>query len=342
MDAVDVQPSVVPAGGTELRPSASEREVRIVGRYRTQSRAKAVRSILAGRIVFPHRALVASDVNGFLTASAGATQETPVNLSVIEVLERTGAFSDNDDALYYRHHFVADADAHMPSDLLDLSKLRALFVRRIPMIAPRLSPVSRNVLSALSDGLERIAVNEYMCHEGGHALGYSIQLKMSQNFFQIEGRLCWPLIYMEEFRADLRSWAIATELLPAPEAAEVILYTFLHRLGLAAENLLEGRPGAGFIPFLHFHNLVGAGLVIIEDAPLPQISLSYAPAALIDAGRRLVAAFEAELGSRDCEGHPQAADALLEYAARRVGDVTMRRRFAGLFAGAARPTSDAT
>lgn len=306
-----------------------------------QSRISAARSSLVGRIVRPHRALMASDLNGYLADSVGTTPEPPVNLSVIEVAERTGAFADNDDALYYRHHFVADADVHMPSDLLDLLKLRALFVRRTPIIMPCLSPESRNVLSILSDNLERIAVNEYMCHEGGHALGYSIQHKISQNFFRIEGRLCWPLIYMEEFRADLRSWAIAAELLPAQEAAEVILYTFLHRMGLAAENFLERRPGAGFIPYLHFHNLVGAGLVAIEDLTLPQISMNHAATAVVDAARALVAVFEAELDSRDCDGHPQAADGLLDYAARRVGDLPTRRRFAGLFAGAARPAVDA-
>jgi hypothetical protein len=86
---------------------------------------------------------------------------------------------------------------------------------------------------------------------------------------------------------------------------------------------------------------VGTDIVVIEDVILPQISLRHAPTALVDAARALVAVFEAELGSRDHNGHPQAAEGLLEYAAKRVGDLPTRRRFAGLFGSAARLTGDA-
>src|SRR5690349_17621343 len=109
--------------------------------------------------------------------------------------------------------------------------------------------------------IDLVSANEYFLHEAGHRLGYTIEAKSEDGFFRHSGRIAWPLVYAEEYRADIGSWDVALRELPHNEFLMIITYTLAHRLGLAMENMREGKPGAGMVPYLHFWGLLHCGFL---------------------------------------------------------------------------------
>ena len=190
--------------------------------------------------------------------------QAEITLEPAFVYTRAGAFASNDDALYYADHFEATAGADaLSADLLDISKLQHLWGERRAVLEA-LVHLDLHTTALLAGDITPIAIDEYMCHEAGHLLGISVQEKQRRGYFRLGGRFRWPLVYVEEFRADMNAWEFALTHLDAARAQSVISYTLLHRLGLAARNLWQGLPGAGFVPFLDFSIAWRAGLILVE------------------------------------------------------------------------------
>ncbi|RNJ48032.1 hypothetical protein [Methylocystis hirsuta] len=306
----------------ELAP-ARLLELEYAGDYRMQSKRTGAPSELCGIISDPGGHLNFAAVNQFLEGQEWWDGCSKVNLRVITVSKRSGAFARDDDALYYARNFgLGGPDC----DLLDVNKLRLLHNRRFPKLREILTD---RVVAAVCQ-LHGSAVDEYMCHEAGHRLGYSIEEKMAQDFFRWRGRLIWPLIYMEEYRADVNSWHAAMSLLNSANAASVILYTLFHRLGLALENLREKRPGAGFIPYLHFSAFCEVGFlkVVVNNGCCPLLDFDPSPTNVLDAASSILRQLEKRVGIIDaCRKAEDAAETLLQYAADRLSCVESAELF---------------
>jgi hypothetical protein len=229
--------------------------------YRFQSARSAEAGGLYGTIVQEGAILSAREVNKHIRLHARWLGKCQISLKPVVVTRRTGVFERHSDALYYFENFSFTDTAPFDHDLLDVTKLEALFADRWQCIEAVFTTEAFEWLRSAIGEVTVTAVNEYMCHEGGHAVGFPVAEKYATGFFRLGGRLRWPLVYMEEYRADANSWSIAAGLLHPRKAAAVVLYTLAHRLGLAAQNLKEGRPGAGYVPFLHFAALVDAGVL---------------------------------------------------------------------------------
>lgn len=279
------------------------------GSYRMQSCRAGEAAVLKGTFITPDDSLTLSQINDYLSRQPDWNGSSKASLRVVDVCERGGPFARYDDALYYASNFSAGAQDF---DLLDIGKLAALTERRLPKLRAILSP---ETLAVAADSLVG-AVDEYMCHEAGHRRGYSIEEKVADGFFRCRGRLSWPLIYMEEFRADMLSWRAAMALLTRSSAARVICFTLTHRLGLAIENLREGRPGAGFIPFLHFAGMTDHGLIEVRRrSHALELSFGEHEDAVLGAAMRALDQFEDAMHIGGEGGRPdQEAEAMLAYA----------------------------
>ncbi len=244
------------------------------GKYRVQSAQRMMDSTLAGVWLEPkaHGCLDSKDVTRLARAHRACLDpRAEITLAPAFISERSGAFASNEDALYYADHFEAtEGTDALPGDVLDVSKLQHLWRERRVVLEP-LVRTDLHIKTLLAGDITPIAIDEYMCHEAGHLLGVSVQQKQRQGYFRLGGRFRWPLVYIEEFRADINAWELALTHLDATRARKVITYTLLHRLGLAARNLSQGLPGAGFVPFLDFSVAWRAGLIQIESHAMSPI-----------------------------------------------------------------------
>lgn len=238
-----------------------------VGKYRVQSVQQMMQSALTGVWVEPKtlNCLNAQDVTRFARMHP-ACLDSNVEISLIPafVSKRAGAFASSEDALYYLDNFEAAIGSDtLYADILDVPKLLKLWRDRRIVLEALVHPDPQTT-NLLESDITPVAIDEYMCHEAGHLLGVSIQQKLRNGYFRLGGRFRWPLVYIEEFRADINAWDLALTHLDTERARRVITYTLLHRLGLAARNLWQGQPGAGFVPFLDFSIAWRAGLIDVE------------------------------------------------------------------------------
>ena len=142
--------------------------------------------------------------------------------------------------------------------------------------------------------------------------------------------MAWPLVYMEEYRADVNSWKIASRALALASAAQLIIYTLLHRFGLAAQNLRGGRPGAGYVPFLHFEALVThKALRVVERGGHMLLDVGVRdPASLLEAAMNAAMIVDNEINGRDFTHAPdQSAEAMLAYVVERLNTPELPHTF---------------
>jgi hypothetical protein len=99
--------------------------------------------------------------------------------------------------LYYCRNFRIRCGTEVSHDLVDIGKLAKLFGNRRPHIASIFTSDTLDWINEPLGNLARTGVNEYMCHEGGHALGVPVSEKYRRHYFRLGGRLRWPLVYME-------------------------------------------------------------------------------------------------------------------------------------------------
>jgi hypothetical protein len=323
-----------PSGPERALPGLVEvRPLAITCLYRFQSHRRPEMGALRGSIVQVSTALSADRVNEQLRGDPRWRGRSLVNLKVALVRQRTGAFHTNSDALYYHRNFRDVEGTEIDSDLLDITKLQALFADRLTEIAAIFVPEAYSWLISLIGPVESAATNEYMCHEAGHRLSFAVDEKFESGFFRRGGRLAWPLIYLEEYRADANSWDIAAQTLENFEVARVVLYTLVHRFGLAVQNLRLGRPGAGYVPFLHFAAMVDCGLLKVAEAQ-GRRALDFVTRdieAVSRAAAETAAVVDHEINRREHSAdNDESAEAMLDYAVARLARDDLTNSFGRL------------
>ena len=282
---------------------------RFCGRYRVQSRLEEGPALLEGRWANGAAGLGADDVNAALRGAALWAGTAEVDLRAAEVSRRVGVFAEAADALYYRELFrPAGGSEPMRTDVLDVPKLREHWRRRRPDAARVLGAAALARLEELVGDVGRTGTNEYLCHEAGHALGHDVRSKYAAGYFRLGGKTAWPLVFVEEHRADLHALGFALDLLPRREALAVFAYHVVHRLGLAAFSTRTGGEGSGAVPYLLFGVLLDEGW-LRADAGVPAESL--AERALLDV-------------MRHCADHAAEALTAPELAAPGLEDVALR------------------
>lgn len=289
--------------------------------YRFQSRRNPQPGSLQGAIVHAPSLLSSACVNVQLRQHPRWDGRSLVNLRIAFVRRRTGIFESNADALYYEPNFSAVQGTLIDGDLLDLTKLQLLYAERLPTIATLFVPEAFEWLVSFIGSVEWAAANEYMCHEAGHRLGWAMADKYANGFFRVGGRLAWPLIYMEEFRADTGSWDIATRTLGTSDAARVVTYTLVHRFAVAAQNLRDGRPGVGYVPYLHFAAMIDSEILrVVQSGGQSLLDFAaYDPTAVLHAAIESAKIVDCEITSVDMRSDgDRTAEAMLEYAIERV------------------------
>jgi len=305
--------------------------------YRMQSRRHPEEGALRGvLIVDAANTLNSNSVNELLKNHRLWDGHSVVALTPAIIEGRSGIFRTDNDALYYRDNFVRiESTPSIATDLLDVTKLKSLYTSRLSLVEQIFTPESFDWLASKFSSIERTAIDEYMCHEAGHRFGYSVSDKYQAGFFRWGGKLRWPLVYAEEYRADVNSWEFALRYLEQSDAIRVVLYTIVHRFGLAAENMQLGRPGAGYIPFLHFINLLRsdffrpvnhAGHCVLD---IPSI---HSDSVVASVGK-IIQGVDLKINEREAvsPNNEDSAEAMLSYVYDRLSDSRMKESFARIF-----------
>lgn len=236
------------------------------GQYRVQSKRISHPSRLAGcwailRTYDPDSATI----NALLRSDPQWRGEAVVGIRPAFIGQRAGEFANEPDILYKRSHFYrADGSNDMPCDIIDVRKAAARWTERRRFASRLLGQETAMEVEDTIGDVQRIAALEYYVHEAGHCVGYDTISKYQDGYFQLRSKTVWPLVYLEEFRADLLAFGFAASLLPPHTAAAVFLYNVLLRLGSHIEGVEQrGQHPYGAIPFLLYALLRRTGFFIL-------------------------------------------------------------------------------
>lgn len=239
-------------------------EFEFIGNYRVQSRSRGEASRLVGQWGIPSQGELSNDlVNGSLRRHPLWLGKATVSLAAAFVSERQGAFLNQPDILYKRSHFVSrDPMSDMPFDVVDVVKAASRWESRHRYLRALLGPSCLEAAEALIGDVWIVVADEYFVHEAGHLLGYDTTRKYQDGYFRVAGRTAWPLIFVEEFRADIVSFEFGAELLDETRAAALFLYNVLLRLGAHIEAAAESKMEPyGSIPLMLFALLTDVGWI---------------------------------------------------------------------------------
>lgn len=257
------------------------------GQYRVQSRKRSTRGQLSGFWLEPNPALLtAEQLNAQLKQDPRWKQKSKVRLQAIWAYQRTGIFQDEPDILYKTEFFEPDINSlPFPAHLVDVQKSLQEWKRREGLLCRFLHPEQISLLQGILQDLPYTIANEYFCHEAGHALGISVAEKYQGGYFSLNGKGLWPLIWLEEFRADLHSFGYALKLLPPSASMAIFIYNILLRFGVELDSAAKGEDGYGVIPFCLLSLLEEIGLLHFENTPTGYILVfdSLAPSDLMAA-----------------------------------------------------------
>jgi hypothetical protein len=154
-----------------------------------------------------------------------------------------------------------DGSSPFPCHIVDVPKAIGQLRERLPLVLLLFANSQGEVLSRCLVDLRVAVTNEYYCHEAGHVLGRPVQVKSAVDYFKPAGQVAWPLVWVEEFRADLHSYSVAADLLEPRAAAAVFLYNLFARLAGDRVSFQRQTYGYGPIPFLLLALLVDLGFL---------------------------------------------------------------------------------
>ncbi len=224
------------------------------GQYRVQSRGSTRASFLSGTWISPESAadLDRDIINQWLRLDPRYLGRMRVSMRPARVAAASGDFLDEPDILYKKANFdpLRETPA-MPVNIVDVIKAVSKWKRRQRVVEALVGIEQYAAIESFFDSLERVVANEYFVHEAGHALGYDVETKSEDGYFRVEGRVIWPLVFVEELRADLLGFGLAVQHLAPREAAAIFLYNCLLRLGVHLEAMQsDQRYPYGAVPFM--------------------------------------------------------------------------------------------
>jgi hypothetical protein len=237
------------------------------GLYRVQSRRARVYSEIDGEWWDDRDGLLCSDVvNDVLRQSPLWLGDALVRLRAASVTRRSGLFHSDPDVLVKKQFFTpAENSDEMTDDFVDVHKSVRYWFERQPYYHALLGKNDAEALEQRITDLDLTIANEYFCHEAGHLVGYDVRSKYADGYFRVNGKAAWPLIFVEEFRADLHAFGVALRVLSPKHAAQVFLYNLLLRFGLEASAYATQSQAYGAVPYLLFHLLRSLGFLLIEQ-----------------------------------------------------------------------------
>lgn len=237
------------------------------GTYRAQSHDEAAPSTLHGRWSSARDVLDDGTINAALRAHPQWRGEATIALRPALVTARSGEFASEPDVLYERELFTPEPSTPpLPADIVDVHKSRALWQAQAPHLATVVSERTYGAIAERLRDLDAVIANESYVHEAGHLLGYDMRRKQADGYFSASGRTAWPLVYLEELRADLHGFGFAVALLPPEQAVRVMLYGLARRFGVHREGLAtRGVAPHGIVPFLLFSLLRELGALMVTE-----------------------------------------------------------------------------
>ncbi|HEX8613776.1 MAG TPA: hypothetical protein VF800_21065 [Telluria sp.] len=226
------------------------------GMYRVQSRREYGPSVLEGNWYRAPGLIDQATINHALQAHPSWRGTAEVRLRPALITRRGGKFQSEPDILYKRELFEPSAASEpMADDMVDILKAKRNWSARSRHVVAILPDDCTDMVARLRD-LELTIANEYVVHEAGHFLSYDVLSKQRDGYFTVKGKTAWPLIYLEELRADLNAFGFAAQLLPAESAAQIFFYNLMLRFGVHREGLLRKKIAPyGLVPYLLFHVL---------------------------------------------------------------------------------------
>jgi hypothetical protein len=308
------------------------------GMYRVQSRRRAAPSALAGRWMEPAAGLLDSAVvNDALMRHRAWRGVTKVLLQPAWIARREGTFRDEPDILYKREFFTPTSGGEMAADIVDVRKSTALWRTRRGALSRVVTPNAVPAVEAHLGDLGVVVANEYFCHEAGHMLGHDVLTKYARGYFRLQGATLWPLVFVEELRADLHAFGFALQLLPPDRASAIFLYNVMLRFGVHAAAAAGGKA-YGTVPYLLFHLLTAHDFITVEKRnrrAFLRLHVLDRDAAL-EAMRVCAEHAERELTEIELFDDDLGASAIhaARYHRARIEDDATRASFASVFGGA--------
>jgi hypothetical protein len=228
------------------------------GLYRVQTSRQGAPSELAGHWTEKRPTILTSSiVNEALEQNIAYKATETVSLRAAEVSMRTGKFATEPDILYKRDLFVPEnGTPALPFEIVDVRKSVNNWHHRLHFSRECFEDRTWEAVSKSILNLEDTIINEYYCHEAGHLLGEDVRTKQQNGYFRPGQKLGWPLVFVEEFRADLHAFGFALTLLPVRSAVAIFFYNIALRFGTHRMSAKTTCKNYGSIPFLLFHLLM--------------------------------------------------------------------------------------
>lgn len=278
--------------------------------YRVQSRRRPEPSLLAGRWIEPAAGMLDSEaVNAALSRHHAWRGLAAVRLRIASIKRREGTFHDEPDILYKREFFTpCEGGAAMPSDIVDVAKSAGLWRTRRNALSRVMSADTVEAIEERFGSIDEVIGNEYFCHEAGHMLGHDVLTKYERGYFHVQRSTLWPLVFVEELRADLHAFGFALELLPPERATAIFLYNVALRFGVHAAAGTGGKA-YGTVPYLLFHLLISCGFLDVDSRGILRL--------------RALRMTETMAAMRACAEHAEQHLTAVELASDDLGDVAI-------------------
>lgn len=237
------------------------------GNYRVQGKKSYSQSKLIGSWVSSAKGILTSEEINLALECHSCWSGQTILMRPAVITKRTGQFASQMDILYKRDLFSNDVESSlMVCDIVDVAKGMSLWKKRLSLAHNMFDVDSLKFLQNmfLEDCSETVA-NELLLHEGGHFIGYDINSKMSDSYFKINENYLWPLIFLEEMRADFHAFGLASKVLDIEAASKVFLFTVVTRLVAHVEGIVNsGIAPYGAVPYFLYHFLFSNGFLGIK------------------------------------------------------------------------------
>ena len=248
------------------------------GQYRVQSHHSFAFSTLEGVWLKRESNLLSVDqVNDALLLHPQLMGSARVKLRPAIVTKRNGKFETEPDILYKHEFFVpTKGTTPMVDNIVDVMKAVINWHDREKFLRLLFHDDYYDVIATRLENLKLVIANEYYLHEAGHFLGYDVLSKYDDGYFSPGNKVAWPLIYLEELRADFHAFSFGVQLLAVEHAVKIFLYNLALRFGVHRQGIVTANIAPyGLVPYLLFCILREIGyLAVIWSHGQPVLKLS--------------------------------------------------------------------